>query len=67
MIKFERYGYAVQKSAGRVVLTYETRIPFTLDSGPVASGQKGRERTRVSARERTRVSARADSHPYLVF
>ena len=57
MVTFERLGYAAQKAAGHVVLSYETRAPFKLESGDKPSGQKRHQRTQASAHQRTQASA----------
>ena len=59
MAQLEKFGYAVQKGERLIVLSYETRAPFTLDSAPAKRGQKRSERPKVAAPARTNLAALA--------
>ena len=49
MAKLEKLGYARQIEKRHIVLTYETRVPFQLESGGPPKGRKRAKRTEMSA------------------
>jgi hypothetical protein len=56
MMTLKKLGYARQESPGHIVLTYETRAPFKLESDDATTGQKRRHRTEASCHHRTEAS-----------